>query len=497
MLRDLSAGTEKRFPLTNEFSFSPGGNVLVLEMTRRVADSLSKAAILWMNTGGGKVDTVMRGFSEAKHFALDETGEQLAFVAERDSAQKALVKFYKLWYFRAGMDSAKLRADNSRITAALAAGSSQGMRVPTERLGFTVSPDYANHFSKDGSRLFIGLAPIRPPKDTTLPDFETARLDVWNYKDDYLQPEQLVQLSSELKRSYPCVLPKDEDRLIPLADANCETVFPSREGDGRWALGTSTRGYRIENQWEGNGLHHVYAVDMNDGSRKPVRDGVRGNVYISPGGNYILWYDWKDRNWYSYSIATGTTSNVTAGIPTPLYDEEDDHPDDAPPHGYMGWLKDDIKVYIYDKYDIWQCDPSGKGAPVDLTRGIGRRQELTIRYVPLDEEERGRPFRGEPVVHEGQWLLLTLFNQRDMGSGQLFYRLGTGFAPDTTKNNSFAQSYNGFFKAKDRRIYGWLQGSFDKSYDLFVRGLDHDFRDVFGESGRASTEQHQSATKRL
>ena len=469
VLRDLHAGTEKRFPLTGKYSFSPVGNALVVEMTRRSADSLSKAAVLWVNTGSGKVDTVLRGFSDARSFALDETGEQLAFVAERDSVPKALVKFYKLWYYRPGMDSAKLRADRSSIAAALAASPNKGEAIPTERLGFTVSADYTNHFSKDGKRLFIGLAPIRPPKDTTLADFETARLDIWNYKDDYLQPQQLVQLNSELKRSYLCVLPKDEDRLIPLADANCETVIPSREGDGRWALGTSTRGYRIENQWEGNGLRHVYVVDMNDGSRKPVRDGVRGNVYLSPGGNYLLWYDWKDRNWYTYSIADGTTANVTRGIPVPLYDEEDDHPDDAPPHGYMGWLKDDAKVYAYDKYDIWQCDPSGKTMPVNLTRGIGRRQELTIRYVPLEEEERGRPFRSEPVVREGQYLLLTLFNQRDMGSGQVFYRLGTPFTLDTTKSNSFALSYNGFFKAKDRRVYGYLQGSFDKPYDIFVR----------------------------
>ena len=89
-------------------------------------------------------------------------------------------------------------------------------------------------------------------------DFETARLDVWTYKDDFLSPQQLVQLNSELKRSYLAMLPTKGggggigagsgtgagssvgaasvaggDRLIPLADGSCESVTPSREGDGR------------------------------------------------------------------------------------------------------------------------------------------------------------------------------------------------------------------------------------------------------------------------
>jgi len=40
------------------------------------------------------VDTVMKGFNDARSYALDEQGGQLAFVAERDSVTKALVKFY-------------------------------------------------------------------------------------------------------------------------------------------------------------------------------------------------------------------------------------------------------------------------------------------------------------------------------------------------------------------------------------------------------------------
>jgi dipeptidyl aminopeptidase/acylaminoacyl peptidase len=469
VLVNLGTGMEKRFPLASEYSISPAGNTLIVETTKRMGDSLSKAHVLWVNTGSGRVDTVMRGFNDAKNYALDEAGGQLAFVAERDSVAKALRKFYRVWYYTPGMDSAVVRADRGSIAAALAASPNHPAPAFTERLGFTVSADYSNSFSKDGNRLFIGLAPVRPPKDTALVDFETARLDVWNYNDDYLSPQQLVQVNNELKRSYLAVLPKGGDRIIPLGDADCETVIPSQEGNGRIALGLSSRGYRIQQQWEESGLQKLYLVDLHDGSRKLAQDRVRGGATLSPGGDYILWYDWKGHNWYSYSTGSGKVTNITAGIRVPVYDEEDDHPDDPPPHGVMGWLEGDKWVYIYDKFDIWQCDPTGKTAATCLTRGIGRRHQLGFRNVRLDgEERRGRALRQDSALHAGQTLLLTVFDERDKSTGQLFYTLGKDFTPDTTGRLTAEQSFNGFFKAKDAPVYGSLKGSFDRSYDVFV-----------------------------
>jgi dipeptidyl aminopeptidase/acylaminoacyl peptidase len=474
VLLNLRTGVDKRFPLTSEYVLSTRGDVLVVEITKRAGDTLSRAAVLWVNTGSGKVDTVMRGFNDAKNYALDEAGGQLAFVAERDSAVKALVKFYRCWYFAPGMDSAVLRADRNSITAALAASPNHPAPVPTERLGWTVSADYANSWSKDGNRLYIGLAPVRPPKDTTLVDFETARLDVWNYNDDYLSPQQQVQVNNELKRSYLAVLPRGGS-LIPLADPDCETVIPAQEGNGRLALGMSSRGYRIQQQWEENGWQKLYLVDLRDGGRKLVQDKVRGGATLSPEGNYILWYDWKGRNWYSYSTATGKLSNITTGIRVPLYDEEDDHPDDPPPHGMMGWLDGDAAVYVYDKFDIWQCDPTGVKAPECVTRGIGRRHQLTFRNVRLDNEgRRVRLLRQDSALHAGQPLLLTVFNQKDMSSGSIEYVLGSTFAPDTVSGRlTAAQSFSGWFKAKQAPVIGSLKGSYDKSYDVYVGGKQY------------------------
>jgi dipeptidyl aminopeptidase/acylaminoacyl peptidase len=515
IVRNLEAGNETRFALASEYQFSKKGNTLVIETTSRNGDSASKALVLWVNTGNNKVDTVLRQFHDARNYALDEAGSQLAFVAERDSATKALVRFYRLWYYTPGMDSAVMRADRKVIGTVVAAGAGGtggtggGFHFPAmplyvssgagkDKAGrseqMTVSPDFANYFSKDGSRLFLGLAPIRPPKDTNLVDFETARLDVWTYKDDYLSPQQLVQLNSELKRSYLAVLPtkggvggigagssaaltSNGGRLLPLADGSCESVVPSREGDGRFALGRSSKNYRIQQQWEQSNLEDIYLIDLLDGSRRLVQEKVRGGASFSPEGKFIFWYDWKGRNWYTYEIASGKTRNITGSIKMPLYDELDDHPDDPPPHGAMGWQEGDHFVYLYDRYDIWQCDPTGAGAAVNLTRGYGRRHQLTFRHVDLEEDNRSRreerDFGSDDPIGAGQLVLFRLFNRADMSAGLRLYRMGARF--DTVVSApamaTAPVSYSGFIKAKNNWSLAYLKGSYDKSNDICSTGI--------------------------
>jgi dipeptidyl aminopeptidase/acylaminoacyl peptidase len=474
VVQNLLTGGQMKFPLTSEYYFNRMGNTLIVGTTRKNGDSTSKAHVIWVNTTNGHVDTIMTGLNDARNYALDEAGTQVAFVAERDSAMKALSKFYRLWYYAPGMDSAVVRADRSSIAAAVAAGglhfphipsfvsTNASRRDPAFIDQLTVSADYSNYFSKDGSRLFFGLAPVRPPKDTTLVEFETARMDVWNYNDDYLSPEQLVRLPNELKSSYLAVLPKGSTRFIPLADDSCETVRPGEKGIGQYALGMGNKEYRIRQQWELSGLEKIWLVDITDGSRKLVRDKVRGGATLSPAGQFVLWYDMKDRNWYTYETATGAIHNITAAIKAPLYDEIDDHPDDPPPHGSMGWLEQDRYVYIYDKYDIWQCDPTSNAAPVNLTGGIGRRQQVTFRYVRLD--------RDDPVIRPDQDVLLTVFNNRDKSAGMTVYRMGSPFPTDAASTRP--QSYNDFVKAKNSWMLAWLQGSYDKPYDIWV-GAQH------------------------
>lgn len=442
VVRNLYTGEEKKYKLVNEFFFTKNGNRILIETSRKNNDSLTKATVYWVSTADNKADTILQRFNDAKNYAFDEAGTQVAFVAERDSSSKALQKFYKLYYYKTGMDSAAVRAHRN----------SNGIAK-----GLMVSADYNNNFSKDGSRLFFGLAPIRPVKDTTLVDFETARLDVWHYNDDYLQPQQQVQLQRELRKSYLAIA--TDNGVLPLADENCENVIVSNEGNGAYALGLTDKGNRVQQQWDILPQTKVYLITVANGSRKLVLDKIQGSpITLSPDGKFISWYSWKEKNWFTYNISTSAITNITKTIKVPLFDEDDDHPAYPPPHGLMRWQEGDAFVYVYDKYDIWKCDPTGATPPVCITNGAGRKNNISYRNLVLDREER--------FVKNNQTLLLEVFNNTDKSNGLQWHTLGSNFTANTkaTQPNSFA----GYLKAKNANELAYLIGSPASSYNMAI-----------------------------
>jgi len=252
-LRNLNTGTDKKFKLVTEYFFSKKANTLIIETSAKNNDSITKPTVLWVDLTTGKTDTIMKKFNDARNYALNEEGNQLAFVAERDSVAKALTKFYKLYYYFKGADSATIIAEKNTV----------GMKV-----GNTVSENANLIFSKDAKKLFFGTALIKAPKDTTLIDFELARLDVWHYNDDYLQPQQLKQLDGELRRSYTAVINLGHNQVIQLGAEDAERITLVNEGNADWVLAESNKGNRVEGQWTGRTKTSAYVISTKDGSKK-------------------------------------------------------------------------------------------------------------------------------------------------------------------------------------------------------------------------------------
>ncbi|MDX2046977.1 MAG: prolyl oligopeptidase family serine peptidase [Chitinophagaceae bacterium] len=367
---NLETGEKQVLKHVSEYYWSKTGNILLTEGTSIRTDKNSKASVAIWRSIENKLDTISRGGNGFKNYAIDDKGTKVAFVAERDSSSKALQKFYKLWYWHNGYDSAKLLLDKN----------SAGML-----LGWGISETGELSFSKSGKRLFLGTAPIQPPRDTTLIEADLVKVDIWHYKDDYLQPQQLRNLDRELKRNYTGMYELATDKYLQLADKNIPQVIITNEGDGGQFTGITDVGKRVSLQWEGETKKDIYAIDAVTGERKLVKKDLSGFASVSPMGEYIIWYDNKARNYFTWK--DGVTKNISSKIPVKLYNEDFDMPDDPNPYGIMGWYENDAAVFLYDKYDIWRVNMSDNSIPKNIT-GYGRKASVTFRHIQLDPEKR-------------------------------------------------------------------------------------------------------------
>lgn len=438
---NLRDGREKFFPYVSDYVWARNAHILAVEGTASKSDKKSKSSLSVFRPTEFKTDTISRGASDFKNIAVDEQGYRLGFVAERDSSSKALQKFWKLWGWQNGQDTARLLADKD---------------VAGMPLSWTVSEHGVLSFSKSGDRLFFGTAPITPPKDTSLIEIDLVKVDVWNYKDDYLQTQQLKNLDQELKRSYTAMYDFNKQGMVQLADREVPQVALSKEGDGARFLGITDVGHRIESQWEGETLKDLYSIDPHDGARALVKKGLSGMAMLSPAGKYIAWYDNKTHHYHTWD--GNTTRDVSGKLAVKLYDEEFDMPDDPTPYGPLRWTSDDENLLVYDRYDIWQLDPQCQRSPVNLTGGAGRKTRNSYRYVQTDPEER--------FLKPDQELILRRFDEVTKKAGWSTLRRNNPGAP---VSKSFTDNvYGQLVKAKDASVYAFTKESYVESPNLWV-----------------------------
>lgn len=442
VLRNLETGKETIYKLVSEFYFNKNGQKLLIETTRNSKDSGSFAAVSLIDLKTQKAETLSRSGNDFKNFVLNDDGTKVAYLAERDAKPKDLQKFYKVWFYKSGMDSAQLLADRNSV----------GMK-----LGMVISENGNLSFSKNESRLFFGTAPLQAPKDTTLIEMDLSKLDIWHYKDDYLQTVQLFNLQNELRRSYLAYYDLTNKYVVQLASREIPQVIQSSEGDADIFVGITDFGKRIESQWEGQTRKDIYAINVKDGSAKLVAKNIQGQASPSSTGKYIFWYDRVAKNYFAWD--GDSTRNISKKVNKPLWDVEYDMPDEPTAYGFMSWSDRDADVYVYDRYDIWKLDPTGKKNPVNvLFQNSGRLTKISTRYISIDPEKR--------TIKADEELLVRRFNEVTKEAGFAFLTLSNSNSKLSGKmeNKLFGNPQ----KAKDANVYMYTKESFKEPGDIHV-----------------------------
>ncbi|SJZ92254.1 alpha/beta hydrolase family protein [Sediminibacterium ginsengisoli] len=455
ILRNLVTGEQRSFKLVSEYYFSKNGNVLLYETTKKTGDSTVLPSVVRMDLTNNTSATIFRKFNDAKGYTMDENASQIAFIAERDSSSKAVQKFYKLFYYKEGTPEAVLLADastkgvKSKWTIAETGGGGGGFRGGGDGGG-------SMGFSKSGQRLFFATTPIVTPKDTSLPEFDRVNVDVWHYNDDYVQPVQLKNLESDLRRSYIARFDMNNKEVVQLGTPKFRSVMQTKEGDGNVFYATTDSGRRVASQWQGFTVSDIYAINPENGKADLIRKEFKGSgLSASYSGNFLVFFDEIKKSYFCYNAATKQVYPIATDIKVSLVDEENDVPDDPNSYGIVRWMENDKYVLIYDRYDIWQVDPLGKEKSVALTNG--RKDKLQYRYVNVDREER--------FIEAGKKILLKIYDEKDKGGGLAIYDPATKNIQVLFKEKVAVGAIQ---KAKDADVYTFTKETYVKSPDVYV-----------------------------
>jgi len=448
ILRNLETGEETAILHAEEYSFSKHGERLVYVTADK--DSVQAPGVHILETETGEVTTISSGLDSYISVVMDSTASRIAFLArpadddeeenehedgetdeekEENGDEDDEPEFYTLYVWEEGMEEAEVLVNETSEWLAK---------------GWMVNEYASPDFSHDGTRLYFGITPEPMRRDTTIEEIDIASVDIWNWQDDRLQPQQLDELEEDRRRTYRSVYQFDEESFVQLGDEEMRSVSVPDRGDADYAIGEHTQPYLYLTQWEsGPAYRDLFLVDVRTGERQQFAEKAKVSLDLSPGGTYAAWYDYIDRNWYTMNLETQETASLTDGLDISFFDELNDRPADPRPYGVEGWTENDAQVIIRDRYDLWVFDPAGEEAPYRLTDGQGRENEITFRSFSEDPESRW-------VASDEVWL--SAVHETDKSSAVL----KTDFEPGSTPRELWRGDYRLYTPRKAREDDRWM-----------------------------------------
>ena len=439
VIRDLYTGNQTTIPEVNEYAINKSGAWLVYSVSSRTP---ANEGAFVRGIANGTRKTLLSGPGNYKGLIFD--GNQAAFISDRGTSA------YKVYYWPMSAEAA--------IELPLPAGAEMPVS-DNGRLEFK------------GDYLFFGTAPPRAAEADENADL--IKVDIWNYKDPELQPMQKVRADQELKRTYRAAFHLPDKRFVQLATREMPDVRLNDRASQ--ALGVSNVPYRQLVSWDGN-YDDYYLVNLADGSRKKILEKEHFGATVSPGGQYILYFDEDADSWYTVRVSDGVKTNITKGLNVMFQSETDDRPEHATPYGAGGWTTDDGTVLLYDRYDIWEVHPDGR-SPRMLTAGLGRKQHLVFRYSRAEaaapaatqepEEEVGPRRQAEqPAISTTRPLLLSAVDDRTKASG--LYRVAYAAGAEPAKLVMLDKAFGVPIKARNADVYVFTLSRFEEFGDLWV-----------------------------
>lgn len=391
IVKDLTADTRITFGNVAEFAWADKRPLLALSI--ETEGGAGNATQLWDGSSGA-LKVLDASSSIYRGLVWRSKGEDLAVLRTRTEAEFRDTSHVVLAWLRAGSPN-QLRKELDP----LAAGISKEMRIAEHR-----RPEWA----KDGSVVFVGIRPrerTRGRGDSTVASSDdgsaatpnasrqpaaqargdsvkTSDVQVWHVNDVRMMAMQKQQEKQDLERTLLTAWHMGDGKVVQIGSNMLETT---RVLEGSTHATETDRSAYAWGVKFGRPYSDIWLIDVKTGERKKALEKVRYFGGGSATGKRLFWYDGKD--YWSYDIATGARTNLTANVQANFANADWDTPGDmVPPSGYAGWTKGDGALLVYDEYDVWSLTPDGSGGR-RLSDGAAGR--VVHRYVRNEDEDGG------------------------------------------------------------------------------------------------------------
>ncbi|MGH1519525.1 prolyl oligopeptidase family serine peptidase [Chryseobacterium sp. JK1] len=409
----------------------------------------------------GTVTKISEMEGDFSQLAFDEEGNQLAYVGT-SSAQNDLVKLYQLYYSNFKQNKKEIIANEN----------------PQMKKDWVISENRLPIFSKNGKQLYFGVAPRPVAKDTAMIANDHAVVDIWNYRDDYLQTVQLKDLKGDLKKSYAAVMQTEKpDTFRNIDGIDLDTLRLVNQGNADFALGITSLNNRIASQWEGSTKKTYFLIDNKTGERTEIIKDLDGAVAVSPLGKFVVIFDREKGKWSSYNIKTKQTLPLNSELTVSFVDEEFDMPDYPTPYGIASWTDNDESVIIKDRYDLWEFFLNGSKKPRNITNGFGRKNKITFDTYDLDKDIKS--------LNRKSTIYLSAFDNTSKANGIFKTSIQSNADPVKIQMEN-VWGYRSLQKAKNAEEYTLVKESYTDSPNIFVTS-------DFTEQKKLSNTNHQQS----
>ncbi|NLE39693.1 MAG: S9 family peptidase [Pirellulaceae bacterium] len=462
-LRNLATGETRSWPAVAEYHFAPDARRLFFVTTGDDAgdnagdnagddagdnagdnagnDQGLEAGIHLYDLETGQLVPVILGKHEYRQIAVSEKGDRLAFLLKpKDGTDVEDFSLY-LWTGKGPAKSIVGHRDS---------------RIPE---GWRISEHGRVFYSGNGRRVFFGTAPVRPVRDPAILDEDYPGVDVWHGGEGLLHSVQLANRNRELRRTYLAMYDLADGSLMQIEKEDMPQSRLLDKGNADRVLVFTSKPYELQSMWDPL-LHDAYLLELATGERRAIVKGMRSPPEPSPGGKYLMWFDYSDYSYYTHDVASCRQYRITTPSVIRADTETNTTFDYNERYGSPGWLADDRAVLIYDRYDIWKVDPQNKCEPVNLTVG-GRADRTVYRLIRFDGTADGL---GEAQPH---YLIGTNEITRDTG----YYRSSVAEGSKPVRLIGGAYSLSTPVKAADSDTIVYTKETFEMFPDLHVSDL--------------------------